>query len=70
MSATATRLIIKHQNWWIVAAVQIITAVSPQIGTLGGAGLRGGLGPGPLTLARIQLRHRGFIGMQNSALAE
>ena len=64
MSATATGLIIKHQNWWIVAAVQIITAVSPQIGTLGGAGL------GPLTLARIQLRHRGFIGMQNSALAE
>ena len=60
----ATELIIKYQDRWIAVAIQIITAISPQVGPLGGAGL------GPLALTRIQLRHRRFIGMQYGTSAE
>ena len=56
MTSRTAHLVIKHHNWR--SGLQYITSVCPQISSMG------------LALARIQLRDRGFVGMQYVAFEQ
>ena len=58
MGTTTIRLVVEHDDRWIAIAIQIIAAISPQIRTLS------------LATARIQLRHRCFVSVQNASLTQ
>ena len=56
VSSRTAHLVIKHHNWR--SGFQHITSICPKISSMG------------LALARIQLRDRGFVGMQYVAFEQ